>query len=77
MTILNPVFDFLWWVFLFYLGATFGYWLCTEKYGLHKEMTCNSEKNIHIFDGDKEFCHCLRTSRNGETFTIPIKAQQK
>lgn len=35
-----------------------------RQYSL-KPITCQPEKYIHIFDEGRDFCHCLKTRRNG------------
>jgi hypothetical protein len=55
------------------VGIMFMFW--HRKKVFYPKITCMPEKNIHIFDDGKRFCHCLGTSIDGEKFYIPIKMQ--
>jgi carbamoylphosphate synthase small subunit len=76
---MNNIIEVLWEMFVFFVGVCLGHWICAEANGLHKrkEITCNPDKNIHIFDDKREVCHCMGMMKDVTTFSIPIVAQKK
>jgi len=56
----------------FMVGAMVVYHLLHPK---KEAITCQPNKNIHIFDDGKSVCHCWGMDLNGNRYSIPVKGQ--